>query len=64
MPTRPLSHVPRSGRCRSCLVRALNFCMIKVWPTETVSKYFDTGNAAGLRGDAKEKKKEKREDEK
>lgn len=30
--------------------------MIKVRPTETVSKHFDTGDAAGLRGDAKGKK--------
>lgn len=31
--------------------------MIKVWPTETVLKPFDTGDAADLRGDARKKKK-------
>lgn len=40
-------------------VRALNFCMVKDWPTETFSKNVETGDAAGLRGAARGKKRMK-----
>lgn len=41
------------GVDRVWCVRALNFCMVKDWPTETFSKNVETGDAAGLRGEAR-----------